>query len=124
MGCAMLGDKLSAQEAALSRAQRVARLAHLITRPDGSFESWSEMLPEITGIAEEDMPRNARDWLERVHPDHREALRTKMVGAARYGLRAESEYALQRGDGAWMMILHVMEPMGSGGPSPDPRWSS
>ncbi|HEX5129541.1 MAG TPA: response regulator [Usitatibacter sp.] len=120
----LMTDKLSAQEAALSRAQRVARLAHLITRPDGSFDSWSEMLPEITGIADASMPRSAREWLERVHSDHREGLRTKMVTAARYGLRAEAEYPFLRGDGNWMVVSQVMEPMATGGSSPDPRWFS
>ena len=36
-------------EAGLRRAQSMAGLAHVITRPDGSFEAWSETLPKLAG---------------------------------------------------------------------------
>src|SRR5689334_16839275 len=49
---ALMTAKLSAQEAALRRAQKVAKLAHVVTRPDGSFESWSETLAALAGVDE------------------------------------------------------------------------
>lgn len=33
------------------RAQAMARMGHVITLPDGRFESWSENLPSLIGIA-------------------------------------------------------------------------
>ena len=121
----LMTDKLSAQEVALRRAQRLARLAHLVTRTDGSFESWSEMLPEITGFDDEHMPRTTRAWLEHVHPDERETFRSKVLAAARYGLRTELEYSLRRPDGSWVILSQVMEPMHKGlRTQDDARWFS
>ena len=42
--------KLRESEAGLRRAQAMAQLGHVITRPDGSFESWSETLPALARI--------------------------------------------------------------------------
>jgi PAS domain S-box-containing protein len=47
---AKLAVALQEREAGLRHAQRMAKLAHVITRPDGSFESWSETLPELVGV--------------------------------------------------------------------------
>jgi PAS domain S-box-containing protein len=107
----LMTDKLSAHAAALRRAQHVAKLAHVITRPDGSFESWSDTLRELTGLDDEHMPRSTREWLQIIHPDHREAFRAKCIAAARSGLRTEVEYQLRRSDGTWTSMFQVIEPM-------------
>jgi PAS domain S-box-containing protein len=121
----LVTDKLSAQEAALRRAHRVARLAHLVTRTDGSFETWSEMLPEITGFDDERMPRSTRAWLDHIHPDDREMFRAKVIAAARYGLRTELEYTFRRPDGSWVILSQLMEPLHQGMRSQDDaRWFS
>lgn len=120
----LMTDKLSAHEGALRRAQRVARLAHITTMADGTFESWSEMLPQLMKIADERLPRSARQWLDHVHPDHREHLRALLIAAARFGLRTETEYPMQRGDGTWMNVFHVMEPVSSPGSPDAARWFS
>ena len=39
---------LREQADGLRRAQQMAGLAHVVTAPDGSFESWSETLPEFS----------------------------------------------------------------------------
>src|SRR5438552_3290267 len=56
--------RLREREAGLHRAQLMARLAHVITRPDGSFESWSETLPQLIGVDPAHMPRSTREWLD------------------------------------------------------------
>src|SRR2546428_12896436 len=65
----------------------MAKLAHVITGPDGSFESWSDTLPALIGTQLLSMPRSTRKWLDIVHPEDREALRAKSIeaGAAQGG---------------------------------------
>src|SRR5438045_1743576 len=41
---------LREQADGLRRAQLIAGLGHVVTRADGSFESWSETLPTLLGI--------------------------------------------------------------------------
>jgi hypothetical protein len=43
-------SELKEQQAGLRRAQVMANLGHVITKPDGSFESWSETLPQLIGV--------------------------------------------------------------------------
>ncbi|NRF66955.1 EAL domain-containing protein [Aquincola sp. S2] len=109
------------REAALHRAQLLARLGHVITRPDGSFESWSESLPELIGIQPHEVPASAREWLvQLVHADDRAAFRAKSIEAAVTGSRVDIEYRLSHGDGTTRHMRQVIEPLpGSGG-----RWFS
>jgi len=120
----LVTDKLSAQEAAMLRAQRVARLAHIVSRPDGSFETWSDTLRELTGLDDERMPHSAREWLELVHPDHRDAVREISISAARAAARKEIEYLLRRADGAWLSVFHVFDPLVEAAPGLGARWFS
>src|SRR5437667_5555917 len=60
---------LREREAALRRAQELARLAHVVTGPDGVFESWSESLPGLIGMAPKDVPASTRAWLDLLPPD-------------------------------------------------------
>jgi PAS domain S-box-containing protein len=68
-----LREDLREREARLHRAQTLARLAHVITRPDGSFEDWSQTLPALIGVAAARLPATTREWIERIHPDDRGA---------------------------------------------------
>src|SRR3989442_8562358 len=77
----------------------MAKLAHVITGPDGSFESWSDTLPALIGTQLLSMPRSTRKWLDIVHPEDREALRAKSIEAAATGGRVGIEYRLRRGGG-------------------------
>jgi signal transduction histidine kinase len=121
----LMTDKLSQHEAALLRAQRIARLAHVISRPDGSFESWSETLRELTGLDDEHMPRSTRAWIALIHPDRRGAFRSAALAAARSGARTEVEYLLGRADGTWVNIFQVIEPIaGEHPPGAGTRWFS
>src|SRR5467141_122030 len=104
-------DRLREREAGLRRAQVMAKLGHVITGADGAFESWSETLPPLIGVEPSQMPKSTREWLEMLHPDDRERLRSASVEAAVKGSRADLEYRLRRPDGAWMHIRQVIEPL-------------
>jgi len=96
---------------ALTRAQSMAKLAHVVTGVDGVFESWSDRLPEIIGQQNGQMPRSTRQWLELLHPDDREIFRRKSIEAGRTGNRVDVNYRLKRGDGRWIHIRQAIEPL-------------
>jgi PAS domain S-box-containing protein/diguanylate cyclase (GGDEF)-like protein len=98
-------------ETGLRRAQSMAGLAHVVTRADGSFESWSETLPKLAGLAPAEMPKSTREWLDLVHPEDRAQFRATAIEAGRRGTRMDVEYRLRRGDGAWIHIRQASEPI-------------
>src|SRR5258708_12110157 len=81
-------------EAGLRRAQLMAKIAHVVTGPDGSFERWSDTLPQLIGGELARMPRSTREWLDLLHPDDREGFRATAIEAARTGTRIDVEYSL------------------------------
>src|SRR6267143_2548730 len=97
-------------EAGLRRAQLMAKIAHVVTGPDGSFERWSDTLPQLIGVEPAQTPRRTRDWLDLVHPDDRERFRATAIEAARTGTRKDVEYRLRRADGEWIHVRQVIEP--------------
>ena len=115
---------LREREAALHRAQVLARLGHVVTRPDGSFESWSESLPELIGIEPSRIPGTTREWLTLLHPDDRSTFRAKSIEAAATGARVDVEYRLPHPDGSWMHMCQVIEPLEGEGSSGGKRWFS
>lgn len=102
---------LKEQAEGLRRAQLMANLAHVVTMPDGSFESWSETLPALLGIKSDAIVDSTRKWLDRVHPMDRELFRSTALQARAERRRAEVEYRILRTDGAWIYLRQVMEPM-------------
>src|SRR5207244_1250000 len=118
-------DRLREREAGLNRAQVMAKLGHVITGADGVFESWSETLPPLIGVEASRMPRSTREWLNLLHPDDRERLRSASIEAGAKGTRVDTEYRLQRPDGAWMHIRQVIEPLQEQSTAAEPeRWFS
>src|SRR5882762_2223190 len=118
-------DRLREREAGLRRAQVMAKLGHVITGADGAFESWSETLPPLIGVEPSQMPKSTREWLEMLHPDDRERLRSASVEAAVKGSRVDLEYRLRRPDGAWMHMRQVIEPLPGQSVAAEPeRWFS
>src|SRR5437773_11538851 len=116
-------ERLQEREAGLRRAQLMAKLAHVITGPDGSFESWSDTLPALIGTQLLSMPRSTRKWLDIVHPEDREALRAKSIEAGATGRRVDTEYRPRRGGAD---AIHVAQGVSGRGGQPDPgsaeRW--
>ncbi len=100
-------------EAGLHRAQLVAKLAHVITGPGGTFETWSETLPKLIGVDPAEIPKSTREWLDIVHPDDHARFRAKTIEAGREGTRVDVEYRLRRADGAWIQVRQVIEPLRS-----------
>src|SRR6267143_1912822 len=90
----------------------MAKLAHVISGPDGSFQSWSDTLPSLIGMQPASMPRSTREWLDIVHPEDREALRAKSIEAGSTGQRVDTEYRLRREDAEWIHVRQVIEPLG------------
>jgi diguanylate cyclase (GGDEF)-like protein len=98
-------------EAGLRRAQSIALLAHVVTGPDGGFESWSDTLPQLIGVAPERMPKSTREWLEILHPEDRAQFRRTSIGAGKSRKRADIEYRVRRGGRDWINVRQVMEPL-------------
>ena len=114
--------RLRERKAALRRAQKMAQLTHNITGPGGVFESWSESLPQLIGMTEDEMPKTARDWLPLVHPDDRERFRKELIDAGRRGTHCEIEYRLIRADGETIHVREVIEPIQELGQPSRGRW--
>src|SRR5256885_1712010 len=118
-------ERLHESEAGLHRAQLMAKIAHVITGPDGSFERWSDTLPQLIGVEPAQMPRSTRGWLDFLHPDDREGFRASAVEAARTGMRKDVEYRLRRVDGGWSRVRQVSEPLqGQADAKNGARWFS
>src|SRR6266581_2251593 len=118
-------ERLKESEAGLHRAQLMAKIAHVITGPDGSFERWSNTLPQLIGVEPAQMPRSTREWMDLLHPDDREGFRATAIAAGRAGTRKDVEYRLRRSDGAWIQVRQVIEPLRSQADAEDAtRWFS
>src|SRR5256885_273323 len=116
-------ERLHESEAGLHRAQLMAKISHVITGPDGSFERWPDTLPQLLGLEPARMPRSTREWMDLLHPDDRERFRATAIDAARAGTHRDVEYRLRRGDGAWIQVRQVIEPLQSqAGAEDGTRW--
>src|SRR6267143_1966101 len=116
---------LAESEEGLRRAQVMAKIAHVVTGPDGSFERWSDTLPQLIGVEPAQMPRSTREWLDLLHPDDRERFRATAIEAARAGTHRDTEYRLRRADGGWIQVRQVIEPLQSkAGAEAETRWFS
>ncbi len=104
-------DALRANKVSLRRAQALARIAHIISGPEGVFESWLDTLPDLLGVPDGAMPQNARDWLAMVHPDDQEMFRRHAREAAAHGARLDFTYRFIRPDGQPLHLRQVMEPL-------------
>lgn len=107
-------NELRASEAGLHRAQALAKLTHVITGPDGTFERWPPSMPDMIGVDPAHMIRSTREWLTIVHPEDRALFRSTAIEAGVRDTRMELDYRLRRSDGAWLNIRQVMEPIHDG----------
>jgi diguanylate cyclase (GGDEF)-like protein/PAS domain S-box-containing protein len=101
---------MARSEAALRQAQQLAKLAHIVTGPQGALEDSAGTLAEFIDVEAGQVPNTIRGWLKIVHPEDREFLRARALHAARTCVRTEAEYRLRRGED-WMHIYHVMDPL-------------
>ena len=116
-------DRLRESEAGLRRAQNMSRIAHVVTRPGGSFESWSETLPQLIGLPPGATPATIRQWLDIVHPDDREKVRQISIEAGKHGTRHSFEYRVRHSDGTMLQLHQVLEPLeGYVAPDGEIRW--
>jgi diguanylate cyclase (GGDEF)-like protein/PAS domain S-box-containing protein len=116
-------EELRASEAGLNHAQSLARLTHVVSGPQGDFESWSEGLPGLVGIEQGPMIRSVREWLSCVHPEDRATFRNRAIESSISRHRGELEYRFLRADGQWLHIRHILEPIGGRAlPRTDLRW--
>ena len=116
---------LRESEAGLRRAQGLAKLAHVVTRADGSFESWSETLPLLAGCAVDRMPRSNHDWaLALVSDEDRERFEAATAQALQGGTKAEVEYRLVQRDGNAVQVRQVIEPVEGVAKVGGSRWFS
>lgn len=110
------------REGGLRQAERMARLAHVITAADGAFESWSETLPPLAGLPAEQLPRSSRQWFEIVHPDDREIFRAAAIEAGARRHSSGFEYRLLHATGAYTHIRQTSEPIGDVDTRGRSRW--
>jgi len=108
---AHMDSVLRERDAALHRAHVMTKLAHVITRPDGSFETWSDTLPPLVGLAPVDMPPSTRAWMGLLHAQDRETFRSASIRAGVTASRQDVEYRLRRADGTWIHVRQVIEPI-------------
>lgn len=104
-------SELREQAAGLRRAQQMANLAHVVTKPDGSFETWSDTLPKLLGLKQTEVVTTTKRWLDLVHPADRARFRSAALEARARGIRMEVQYRAWRSDGAWVHVRQVMEPI-------------
>jgi len=102
---------LREQAEGLRRAQLMANLSHVVTRPDGSFETWSETLPALIGVQPAQIVTSTRRWLDLIHPADREKFRATALDARAERSRRDVEYRLLHTDGRWVYVRQVMEPI-------------
>ena len=103
--------QLSERDAGLRRAQQLSRIGHVITRTDGSFESWSETLPILAGLGDGQMPPDTRSWMKLIHEEDRDRFRAVCIEAGVSGQRQDIEYRLRHADGHWLHVYQVLEPL-------------
>lgn len=106
-----LHEELAACEAALRRAQAIAKLAHMIAGVDGEFQSWSETLPLMIGGDTQLLPNNMSGWRKLIHPDDLQSFIDKERHASDTQARTDLTYRLHHANGAWLNVLHVIEPL-------------
>ncbi|HEY5896565.1 MAG TPA: EAL domain-containing protein [Burkholderiales bacterium] len=104
-------EALRESEAALRRGQAMARLAHAVTDQDGALLRASDNLAHLLGMDPQRLPRTGREWYGLVHPDDHAHFREAAITAARSAAHAEIKYRLRCGDGTWMHVRHLIEPL-------------
>jgi PAS domain S-box-containing protein/diguanylate cyclase (GGDEF)-like protein len=104
---------LRESEAGLRRAQEVAQMAHAIVDVDGAFESRSDSLSALLGLAPEALPRTVDEWIALAHPEDRDGVLAASAEMRRTGRRQDVEYRMRHGQ-EWRRLRHIVEPLHEG----------
>lgn len=99
-------------ESGLRRAQLMAKLGHIVTAADGSFERWSETLPQLIGVENFRVPSDMQAWLQLVSPADRAKFQDEVRAATEKQGRSCVDYRLHGGGlPSAIYIRHAMEPL-------------
>jgi len=106
--------KARKREAALSLAQRMARLGYWrFSLTEGRLIDWSRPYAEIFGVSFEDGWRTAQYDLEFVHPEDRAAVRETYSECNANNIGYDHEYRILRAAGDVRYIREIGEPEGN-----------
>jgi PAS domain S-box-containing protein len=106
-------ENLRRSEALLEEAERLAGLGSWEWHPLNNTAIWSRELSAIFGIQPDQFGGTFEAFLERVHPDDREAIKASNERALREHLPFEYSYRIRRPDGA-VRTLHACGQVGVG----------
>jgi diguanylate cyclase (GGDEF)-like protein/PAS domain S-box-containing protein len=92
-------EALRRSEAQLAEAQELTSVGSWQWEPAGDRRSWSDQLYKIFGVDQADGPLSFDEFMELVHPDDRERVRTAFGSAMSSGSHYEIVHRLVRPDG-------------------------
>jgi len=103
-------EKIRRREQQLSEAQKITHLGSWEWDAETGLVGWSDELYRICGLEPEAIPASRQAFLERVHPEDREALEKAVQQVVDDRLPGSSRYfRLQRPDGSTRIIRGQME---------------
>jgi two-component system, cell cycle sensor histidine kinase and response regulator CckA len=109
-------ETLRESEASLERAQEVGRIGSWMSAVDGESVAWSKETCRIFGVDPAKFDGKVTTFLERVHPDDRDAVQTAMRDAVRGDRPYRIEHRVVRGDGSELWVYEradvVRDPSG------------
>ena len=83
----------------LREAQRITRLGYWEWRADADELVWSSVMTDLLGLQGSDVRLRLDDFLDRVHPEDREAVRRLVVGMPGVAHPVDVEFRVVRSDG-------------------------
>lgn len=111
---------LEAREAALAKAQRIAKLGSWALDPETGSGRWSREMFNLTGFPEDPGPPSHSRFLEWVHPEDRPGIEAMEEEVLRTGLTGAVEIRRDPGLGPVRWFEATAEPEGPSGESAGP----
>lgn len=99
-------DELADSKARLSQALTATRAGVWSWEPDTGTMVYSDELWAMSGFDKRTTSASFGFWVERIHPDDREAAVAGVLQASRDGVEIEQEYRIRLADGSacWLMV--------------------
>ena len=110
-----VSDRLAAEQALRQSEERFRAVAHLVpdllwrSEPGGDVTWFNHRWAEYTGQPAEEA--EGWGWLELIHPEDHEQIRTTYQQAVDTGQPAKYQYRLRRRDGAYRWFITRVEPV-------------